>query len=52
MFTKLPPSVIRVAICSTVCEADSRPHRSCSDHRSSMPLAGTVADVYATARPV
>jgi hypothetical protein len=60
MFTKLSPSVIRVAsrrlrrpmtarlcpfllrrgrvICSTVCEADSRLHRSCSDYRSSVPL--------------
>jgi hypothetical protein len=60
MFTKLSPSVIRVAsrrlrrpmtaplcpfllrrgrvICSTVREAGSRPHRSCSDYRSSVPL--------------
>ena len=59
MFTKLSPSVIRVAsrrlrrpmtaalsvspslrtgYLQHVCEADSRPHRSCSDYRSSVPL--------------
>jgi hypothetical protein len=72
MFTKLSPSVIRVAsrrlrrpmtallcpfllrrervLCRTVREADSRPHRSCSDCRSSVPLLPVLSQTRAQRR--